>query len=134
MNMPYRCLHCHSPNLAVRADSVDCECGLSYERRHAITDFLGKNIDVEVRAELTGLARENGIDTNDLDAVKWMLVEHVETLAECLALSEDDPVDYYRQTLGTFEEALGELPTDLTGWRVLEVGAERSMPMLRTCS
>jgi SAM-dependent methyltransferase len=104
---------------------------MSWPVRFGIVDFLGQPAG-EVQRELVGLALENGIDPEDLDSVKFMLTDHIADLGELRARSIGTAIDYYNQTWDAFIEGMDRAGIT-PGSTVLEIGAERRLPMLVEC-
>ncbi len=87
----------------------------------------------EVEVELQGLAAEQRMPAGDLEAIKILDVDHLATWEELVAWTADDPMQYHRQTMDTFVQALASVELR-PGDRVLEIGGEKTFPVLRRCA
>lgn len=128
----YRCTACGGATGRAGSVHVCAQCGAEYPVRRGIVDFLTP-IPPDVEIELRGLAAEQGLPPDDLDAVKFLVVDHVATWDEQVESTPDDPMLYYRQTMDTFLEAFGTVALK-AGDRVLEIGAEKRFPLLQRCA
>lgn len=127
----YQCPECGNIGLDIGVDGALCKCGKVWPVRFGIVDFLSQPSE-EAHRELVGLAMENGIDPEDLDSVKFMLTDHIESLGELRLGSAGTAIDYYNQTWEAFIEGIDRAGV-MIGGTVLEIGAERRLPKLVEC-
>jgi SAM-dependent methyltransferase len=129
---PLRCPDCHSQSFQRNSLTATClTCGHSYPVRYGIIDFLPAP-NRAVTHELRGLAAENNLDVeDDLERVKYLRTEHIDTTSELMTKSRHERTQYYQQTSAAFYEGLSRARPD-AGLRVLEIGSERTFFKLRT--
>jgi SAM-dependent methyltransferase len=127
-----RCMRCHAGLTWTVGASLRCgSCSTTFPHFGTIVDMLGTPTH-EVRQELEGLAAEQdvGIVGGELNPIKVLGVERVESVAELMNHSRADGSDYYQHTVAAYLEALSRAFLD-SGMKALEIGADRTFHKLR---